>query len=341
MKNIVRSSIALICCSALLFLASCDKENLDDTNTTVNGSNGNEFDCEDLSLNYGDVCKGEGFSGVLNQNCECVESNSLEPDCPEFYFEGFSDGNYGSPCEAPGANLVGIIGDDCDCIDDPNFDCPDLGNIGDVCYIYQGGSVYQGTVSVDCDCLESNTIEFDCENLQANIGDSCQNGWGTLNADCDCVENENFCSELIGGNANYPSGYVGDECWTANDQQGFISENCECLENSLQDYTIEGRWLWSPGPTIEGANTMYEFSNGVRYTYYCGNAECDEAYWNSLEISDAIPGTENYTFEDGVLTVGLNFGNELVTPLTFECDGNQVNFVTPGYSLYRIGSDCD
>jgi len=26
----------------------------------------------------------------------------------------------------------------------------------------------------------------------------------------------------------------------------------------------------------------------------------------------------------------------LVTPLTFECDGNKVNFITPGYSLGSI-----
>ena len=219
------------------------------------------FDCEGLALNFGDVCEGEGFTGAVSADCECVESSSFDPDCPEFYFEGWSDGNYGSPCETPGVPQYGIIGDDCECIEDPSLDCPGLGNIGDYCAAFnQDGLAYPGTVGYDCECLEE---------------------------------------------------------------------------------TIEGRWLWSPGPTIEGANTMYEYSNGVRYTYYCGTAECDEAYWNSLEISDAIPGTENYTFEDGVLTVDLNFGNELVTPLTFECDGNQVNFVTPGSSLYRIGSDCD
>ena len=118
--------------------------------------------------------------------------------------------------------------------------------------------------------------------------------------------------------------------------------SCEKSENLPApyvpvEYNIEGKWTYE----ANNLNTLYIFEDGTRYTYYCGTAECDEVYWNSLEISDAIPGTENYTFEDGVLTVDLNFGNELVTPLTFECDGNQVNFVTPGYSLYRIGSDCD
>ena len=46
------------------------------------------------------------------------------------------------------------------------------------------------------------------------------------------------------------------------------------------------------------------------------------------------------TLENDTLTVDLHFGNELVTLLTFECDGDKVNFITPGYSLYILGSNC-
>ena len=56
--------------------------------------------------------------------------------------------------------------------------------------------------------------------------------------------------------------------------------------------------------------------------------------------SNAIPGTNHYTLENDTLTVDLHFGNELVTPLIFECDGDKVNFITPGYSLYILGSNC-
>ena len=38
--------------------------------------------------------------------------------------------------------------------------------------------------------------------------------------------------------------------------------------------------------------------------------------------------------------VDLNFGNELVTPITFECDGGKANFITPTYSLVKLGSGC-
>ena len=52
------------------------------------------------------------------------------------------------------------------------------------------------------------------------------------------------------------------------------------------DY-IEGRWII---PLYEGdpGNTMYEFLDGLRYTYYCVDENgCDSTYWNSLDTSDA------------------------------------------------------
>ena len=100
--------------------------------------------------------------------------------------------------------------------------------------------------------------------------------------------------------------------------------------------TIEGRWLSVP---INGAsaNTMYEFKDGMRYTYYCSANNCDASYWNSLRISDAIPGPHTYTFVNDTLKVDLNFGNKIVTAVTFGCEGGKVNFVTPGYSLFKVG----
>ena len=267
MKNLVCSKIALCCLSIAILLTACEKENIDETETVV-VSNNDDFNCPDLEANVGDVCQ-DGW-GIVTADCDCVE-NVSEPDCPEFFFEGWSDGNYGSPCETPDVPQGGIISDDCECIENVSpFDCPDLqANIGDDCEVDNE----LGIVTADCEC-EVEPLEFDCDNFQANIGDPCQDGWGTISADCDCVENvsgpdcpefffegwsdgnygspcetpdvplggiigddcecvedDNFCSVLIGGNANYPHGYIGDECWTTNEQQGFISENCECIEN--------------------------------------------------------------------------------------------------------------
>ncbi|MFK2819655.1 hypothetical protein U0L90_05970 [Flavobacteriaceae sp. LMIT009] len=105
---------------------------------------------------------------------------------------------------------------------------------------------------------------------------------------------------------------------------------------------IEGKWMGFSNPS----GVMYLFEDGTRYTYYCtaGDLEDCTSQFQTFEAADGnhIPGTHPYTFEDGTLTVDLNFGNELVAPLTFECDGNKV-FVdseNPFY-LYRLGSNCD
>jgi len=115
-----------------------------------------------------------------------------------------------------------------------------------------------------------------------------------------------------------------------------------CDENSenlpAPNYSIDGKWTFGDN----SLNTMYLYEDGVRYTYYCVADDCNALY-NSYEANDGnhLPGTLNYTVENDILTVDLNFGNELVTPITFECDGGEVIFETPGYSLFRLNSDCN
>lgn len=106
----------------------------------------------------------------------------------------------------------------------------------------------------------------------------------------------------------------------------------------VTNYTMEGKWTY-PGNSL---NTMYIYENGIRYTYYCVSANCDSLY-NTFQAGDsnALPGTNNYTFVNDTLVVDLNFGNELVTPITFECDGGKANFSAPGYSLIRLNSGCN
>lgn len=108
----------------------------------------------------------------------------------------------------------------------------------------------------------------------------------------------------------------------------------------LPAYTIEGKWVIDGG--VPEGNTMYLFEDGVRYTYYCVEGDCQSLY-DSFQAGDGnhIPGTNPYTFEDDVLTVDLHFGNELITPIRFECNGGEVYFETPGYSLFRLSSDCN
>jgi hypothetical protein len=122
----------------------------------------------------------------------------------------------------------------------------------------------------------------------------------------------------------------------------FLVMGCENDSESLPvpDYSIEGKWLIE-GMIPEG-NTMYLYQDGLRYTYYCVEGDCNSLY-NSYEANDGnhIPNPLNYTYENDILTVDLNFGNELVTPITFECDGGEAYFETSGYSLFRLNSDCN
>lgn len=117
--------------------------------------------------------------------------------------------------------------------------------------------------------------------------------------------------------------------------------SCEKSENLPAIYnSIEGKWL-AQG-TVPVGNTMYLYENGVRYTYYCVEGDCNSLY-NSYTANDGnhLPGTHNYTFENDILRVDLNFGNELVTPITFECDGGEAIFELTGSSLFRLNSDCN
>jgi hypothetical protein len=104
------------------------------------------------------------------------------------------------------------------------------------------------------------------------------------------------------------------------------------------NYTVEGKWLWSPTENRVDANTMYEFVDGIRYTYYCNTSNCDDDYWNSLETTDALPAINPYTFENDTLIVDLNFGSELVSLVTFECDGGKIEF--GNFKLWRLSSNC-
>ena len=117
--------------------------------------------------------------------------------------------------------------------------------------------------------------------------------------------------------------------------------SCEKSENLLTTYnSIEGKWL-AQGTVPEG-NTMYLYENGVRYTYYCVEGDCNSLY-NSYKANDGnhLPSVLNYTFENDILKVDLNFGSELVTPVTFECDGGKMFFTFNEQTFYRLNSDCN
>ena len=112
---------------------------------------------------------------------------------------------------------------------------------------------------------------------------------------------------------------------------GFDMNECE----ELNSYTIEGRWFWGYGFNST-PSTMYELLDGIMYTYYCDNLDCDSTYWNSVDTSDALPNLDSYSFINDTLTVNEGPG----TLVNFECNGNIVLFGNNTYSYWwRVGLD--
>ena len=107
---------------------------------------------------------------------------------------------------------------------------------------------------------------------------------------------------------------------------GFSYSREEVFPTHLSDEIIEGRWIL---PMFEGdpGNTMYEFIDGLRYTYYCAqDSGCDASYWNSLDTSDALPTVNPYTVDDNTISIDLHFGNMATYTMDFRCDGKLVDF---------------
>ena len=87
-----------------------------------------------------------------------------------------------------------------------------------------------------------------------------------------------------------------------------------------------------------------EFIDDLRYTYYCSSDTngCDSTYWNSLDLNDAIPNPNPYTFINDTLTVDIFFGNTWQTFAAFECDGDVVSLsdsTNIEWKWYRLGLD--
>ncbi len=124
----------------------------------------------------------------------------------------------------------------------------------------------------------------------------------------------------------------GDGTVTVVDVLGLLSEFGQSCDDP--SYMIEGRWLWSPSDNVEDANTMYEFLDGLIYTYYCDTPVCDESYWASLDLSEAIPNPDTYSFDGETL-----IWDDVPQVVTFECDGGILHSSLGG-QFWRLGADC-
>jgi len=246
MKNLINIVMIVFCIGAVTFLASCEKENIDETETQTTGNQsggGDDYDCAQLELNIGDAClTSGGAEGIVNDDCECAPEDNSSEGCDSvtnlasWYDSEFPDGYELSPGDQCWDinDLQGFVNDECECeASAVEYDCSNLqANFGDPCEDAFGNV---GNVNASCEC-EGEISEQDCPGL-GNIGDPCQGGWGVVTADCGCVENSNgeACAEVTNLASWYPLEFpdgvelsVGDQCWDANDNIGTVNENCEC-----------------------------------------------------------------------------------------------------------------
>ena len=122
----------------------------------------------------------------------------------------------------------------------------------------------------------------------------------------------------------------------SNTPAGPAGEDDETDDSPPSPRSIEDRWL------LPGLNTMYEFDGSVRRTFYCAGddgEECDDAYWASLTLADAIPGENPYTFDGETLNIDLHFGNLFEDTVVFECDEGRLTFEVFDSVWLRLGAD--
>ena len=73
-----------------ILLISCDPEDIIG-NLGGNGNGNSEYDCPELKLNYDDPCVGFDeetgipYNGIVNEDCDCINLEDIDWDCPEIY----------------------------------------------------------------------------------------------------------------------------------------------------------------------------------------------------------------------------------------------------------------
>ena len=114
------------------------------------------------------------------------------------------------------------------------------------------------------------------------------------------------------------------------------SEDTGSEDTATEGYSLEDRWV------LPGLNTMYEFQDGLRKTYYCAEADgCDHGDWAALTQDDAIPGENPYTFDGETLIIDLHHGNYFEDKVVFDCEGSRITMASNAWEWHRLGANLE
>ncbi len=204
-------------------------------------------------------------------------------------------------------------------------DCPLLADVenGDACSTEEGDGVI-----VDCECIVE--VVFDCEDLQANIGDACDDGDDTtendmVTADCECVGTPVIVFDCEDLQAN-----IGDACDDGDDttENDTVTADCECVGTPVFECEADGGAIeFADGSTSVNVCVDDNEASTVDVVFataptapegYGATWVITDAEGNLLGLPATIADVAAVNFDDA------GAGNCLIWFLSFDADSSNV-----------------
>ena len=251
-----------------------------------------------------------GSIGVdVSGPASCVDADLIDPFavCPDIFAPvcGCDGVTYSNSCEA--TNIGGVTSwEDGPCIVVEYGGC----TYPQACNYDSGAGFEDGSCTFPpeaCDWPEAwaaGCSYADADNYDASV--SVDDGSCTWSPCSTCPEDIN-----------------GDDAVTVSDVLLLLGAfGTTCTEPPFSPFSLVGRWH----PEGFETNTLYEFTETLRYTIYTGDGTFGS-------IDEAISGPNPWHMEGDTVVIDLSFGNELRGLLEPSCGGQKAT-ISPGGGLF-------